>query len=73
MSNVTLSVSSPAMCCRAAAAAAHAATTAAAAAVLPAAGAYPFKDEPLPTNKKLRNIILWMALCVAIVVPAVVG
>ncbi|WIA41536.1 hypothetical protein OEZ86_008906 [Tetradesmus obliquus] len=45
---------------------------AAAAAEIPA-GANPFKDEPLPPTKKLRNTLIWVALCVVIVVPAVVG
>jgi hypothetical protein len=37
------------------------------------AGTYPFKEEPVPAKKKLRNILIWVSLCIVIVVPAVVG
>jgi hypothetical protein len=38
-----------------------------------AAGTYPFKDEPLPAKAKLRNMLIVAAVCIVVVVPAVVG
>jgi hypothetical protein len=48
------------------------AMVAAAAEEIPA-GTYLFKEDPLPAKKKLRNTLIWVALCVVVVVPAVVG
>jgi hypothetical protein len=63
------------VCCSATAGASPAALAAAtAAADLPvAAGTYLFKDGPLPAKAKLRNMLILAAVCIVIVVPAVVG